>query len=353
MLAVSYTHLDVYKRQGEKGGLHLYAFTVNQPINRWDFRGMSPAGMTQAQQTYMAKINAFLQTMRELNYSGNGSDSSMYNLGDNGTIEGFNFAVSNSSGIFDGGVNFSDPNDTSAANTASGAGSGASVPSGNGAPNLSNFNNASLGTTPSTLLSSGPVSSDPVTDATSPTGTTNAPNSAGGNYQALQVTYVGADGNEYTYMPVTTVKNQAQADQLGVPIGATAPIIVPPGQDPQGMINQWTVLGPSDNSANFAATWMPYGPNDYKNLQPPATSIYDAYGNFEYGATGTAAGFTGDQLQDTANLLHTGFIPTGVYPGFMPVPGLNQSPQNTTDIQSGINAVQNGGVVITVPVHYP
>jgi hypothetical protein len=189
-------------------------------------------------------------------------------------------------------------------------------------------------------------------DPNTPGATPNPP--AGGTYQAVLV--VLPDGT--TYMPTTTVKNQAQADQLGVPIGSVAPIIVPPGQDPQGMINQFTVLGTSDNTATFANTWLPAslgGQNDYKNQNPPSSSIYDAYGNFEYGATGTAAGFTGDQLQDAANLLKTGIVtvPTVTGPVPIPVPGLNQNPQNTTDIQSGVNAVQNGGVVITVSVHYP
>jgi hypothetical protein len=187
-------------------------------------------------------------------------------------------------------------------------------------------------------------------DPNTPGATPNPP--AGGTYQAVLV--VLPDGT--TYVPTTTVKNKAQADQLGVPIGSVAPVIVPPGQDPEGMINQWTVIGLSNNSVNFADTWLPAslgGQNDFKNQNPPATSIYDAYGNFEYGATGTAAGFTGGELQGAANLIHTGLVVTSDGQGVAAVPGLNQNPQNTKDIQSGINTVQNGGVVITVTVHYP
>jgi hypothetical protein len=138
-------------------------------------------------------------------------------------------------------------------------------------------------------------------------------------------------------MPVTIVKNQAQATQLGVPIGSIAPIIVPAGQDPQGMINDWSTSSLSNNSAEFAITWRPGGPNDYKSANPPSSSIYDAYGNFEYGATGAANGYSSGTLTGMGNALHGG----------------SNNPINTTDINSGFNAVNNGGVIITVPVHYP
>jgi hypothetical protein len=162
-----------------------------------------------------------------------------------------------------------------------------------------------------------------------------APNNAattGGNYQAVQVTYTDSEGHQLTYMPITRVKNQAQADRLGVPVGLIAPIFVPPGQNPQGMIDKWagdTFTHPID----FYNTWKGGGPNDYKLTNP----IYDAYGNFEYGATGIAAGFADNNLRGIADLLHGG----------------TNNPINNQDIQSGINVVNRGGVIIVVPVHYP
>jgi RHS repeat-associated protein len=156
-----------------------------------------------------------------------------------------------------------------------------------------------------------------------------------GTYQALLVT--SPDGTQY--MPVTEVKNQAQANQLGVPVGTIAPIIVPPGQDPQGMINDWTGFSLGNNPYNFAWTWRPDGPNDYKNAQPPQTSIYDAYGNFEYGATGQASGnfIDGSVLTTMGDISHGG----------------TNNPVNTQDIQSGVNTVKNGGTVSVVPVQFP
>lgn len=149
------------------------------------------------------------------------------------------------------------------------------------------------------------------------------PNSVttGGNYQAMQVTYTDSEGHQLTYMPITRVKNQAQANRLGVPVGSVAPIIVPPGQDPQGMINQWgsNIL---PHPIDFANTWKPGGPNDYKLISP----IYDAYGNFEYGATGTAGGFSNTTLQGMADLLHGG----------------TNNPINTQDIQSGGHGTRQG-----------
>ena len=71
----------------------------------------------------------------------------------------------------------------------------------------------------------------------------------------------------------------------------------------------------------------PGGPNDYKLLIPKG--LYDAYGNFEYGATGAAAGFSCSLLQFAANVLHKG----------------KNNPINTADIQTGYNVISNGGTL--------
>jgi RHS repeat-associated protein len=95
-----------------------------------------------------------------------------------------------------------------------------------------------------------------------------------GLYRAVVVTLP----NGAQYMPMTTVKNSAQADSYSVPIGTEVAIAVPDGINPQDMVNDWASTywnGP----AVFAWAWRPGGPNDYK-LQ---NAMYDAYGNFEYG----------------------------------------------------------------------
>jgi RHS repeat-associated protein len=94
----------------EKGGLHLYAFTANQPVNRWDIRGLSGNSLSAAQsqqEQYLAKIAAFLTTMRELNYSGNSSESSNYDFGDHGVTEGFGAQTGPTTGSSDGNVDSS------------------------------------------------------------------------------------------------------------------------------------------------------------------------------------------------------------------------------------------------------
>lgn len=140
------------------------------------------------------------------------------------------------------------------------------------------------------------------------------------------------DGTQY--MPVTTVKNQAQENQLGVPVGTITPIFVPPGANPQGAINDWSSNSLSNNPYNFMVSSRQGGPNDFKLINP----IYDAYGNFQYGATGQASGqFISGMTTGMGDLLHGG----------------TNNPINTQDIQSGANTVKNGGVIITVPVHFP
>ena len=54
-----------------------------------------------------------------------------------------------------------------------------------------------------------------------------------------------------------------------------------------------------------------------------------AYGNFEYGATGAAAGYPSSLLTGIGDLNHGG----------------SNYPINTNDIQSGYNAISNGGTL--------
>lgn len=138
-------------------------------------------------------------------------------------------------------------------------------------------------------------------------------------------------------MPTTTVKNDTQAQMLGAGVGTRGvPIFVPDNQDPQAAVDQWhtNLAGPGfTRYADFYFYWSSPD-HDYKNQNLPESSIYDAYGNFMYGATGTAAKFPESTLQGMADRLHGGC----------------NDPINTRDIQSGIDAIKNGGVIIVVPV---
>ncbi len=136
--------------------------------------------------------------------------------------------------------------------------------------------------------------------------------------------------NGTVYMPLTAVKNMGQAQQFGFPIGTAVPIAVPPNINPQTMVDSWSSKGVF-SLGSFASTWQQNGPNDYKRRNP----MYDAYGNFEYGATGASAGYPAWLLQGAATAPKT-FTPGG------------QNSQNTADIQSGYNAIANGGTLTTV-----
>jgi RHS repeat-associated protein len=145
-----------------------------------------------------------------------------------------------------------------------------------------------------------------------------------GFYPVVMVTL--PNGSQYT--PTTWVKNSTQAMSLNLPVGTSVPIAVPPGKDPQAMVDTWKSKSPLD-AIEFAWTWRPRGDNDYK--QGPGNSKYDAYGNFEYGATGAAAGFSSNVLVGMGDLLHNG----------------NNNPINTHDIESGSFAISNGGKLST------
>ena len=133
----------------------------------------------------------------------------------------------------------------------------------------------------------------------------------------------------------TKVKTQEQADLLGVPVGTEVPVFVPPGKDPQAMVDEWSRTK-TKNPVGFAVTWRPKGDNDYKNKYKNG-AIYDAYGNFEYGATGAAYGFSRAEIvgagEGDARLRHHA----------------PNNPINRADIEAGHDAVSHGGKLQTAP----
>ncbi len=157
-----------------------------------------------------------------------------------------------------------------------------------------------------------------------------------GLYLAVTVNSLGGGG----YTPLTVVKNPAQANAYGEPVGTLVPIAVPQGIDPQDAVNSWGDGSMFNGAAEFAWYWRPHGPNDYKRgfhddkCGKISNSMYDAYGNFEYGATGAVAGFSSGELTLMGDLLHPGN-------------GFQNYPQNTTDILSGFNAISSGGTLGT------
>jgi len=147
-----------------------------------------------------------------------------------------------------------------------------------------------------------------------------------GLYPAIVVTL--PDGTQY--VPMTWVKNSAQARSFGVPQNTPVAIAVPPGVNPQSMVNTAADFADllSDPVA-FAGYWMPYGPNDFKRLNP----MYDAAGNFLYGATGSAAGYSDITLQSAADVLS------------ILLHGQRNNPINSMDIEQGYGAISLGGTL--------
>jgi RHS repeat-associated protein len=149
-----------------------------------------------------------------------------------------------------------------------------------------------------------------------------------GLYPAIEVTLP----NGTQYIPMTTVKNPAQAAAYGLPVGTAAAIAVPPGVNPQGDASCWANAKDKGFGA-FKNYWADPARN-YKVLNGP---MYDAYGNFEFGATGEAAGFPLWILQGAADYLHN----------------WNNNPINTNDINSGFNAVAAGGKLSIIDYNPP
>jgi hypothetical protein len=153
-----------------------------------------------------------------------------------------------------------------------------------------------------------------------------------GLYTAVQVTL--PDGTPY--IPMTQVKNPAQASAFGEPEGTCVAIPVPPGMDPQAEVGRWLNEGqyydPFSLNLNFGQYWGDPAQN-YKSV-PGLGPMFDAYANFEYGATGAAAGFSLPYLQVAAPI------------GKWQLPFTN-NPINVNDIGSGYSAVQHGGTIGT------
>jgi hypothetical protein len=117
----------------------------------------------------------------------------------------------------------------------------------------------------------------------------------------------------------------SQASRFGVPQFTPIRILVPPGINPQGLVNDWTAKSHDFTVTKEFFNFWHDPANDYKRTSP----IYDAFGNFEYGATGAAAGFAYSTLQTVAELLHWN----------------HNDPINHDDIKSGYDAISKGGTL--------
>ena len=165
-------------------------------------------------------------------------------------------------------------------------------------------------------------------DQTVLTGETTAQGIDVNPYLVLIVTL--PDGSRY--MPLTRVKNSDQAATFGQLKGTCVPIVVPYNVNPEADVMRWwnegRMYGWVSSDATFAQYWAA-PEQDYKRNGPQ----FDAYGNFEYGATGVAAGFPLAYLQIAAD------VAKGT---------VNNDPINITDINSGYNAIASGGTLSTV-----
>jgi hypothetical protein len=148
--------------------------------------------------------------------------------------------------------------------------------------------------------------------------------------------------NGTQYLPETKVKDSDQQNIVGAAIGTPIYIAVPQGVVPQELVDTWTYnkKGKRETGQSidaFLDFWRPGGPHDYKSLNPPSSEIYDAFGNFEFGASAYPAGFTLEQILWWGDRAH----PSGQH-WF----GEN-NPINSADITSGYNATKNGGKLST------
>ena len=149
-------------------------------------------------------------------------------------------------------------------------------------------------------------------------------------YQVVVVT----PSSGAAYEPESKVKNSDQAAIAGWPIGTPIRIAVPPGIDPQTMVDQWRSSSAwSSRSALNPRTWFAFKKfwSDPNNNFKAQNKIFDAFGNFELGATGAAAFFGLPILEIEADRLHGG----------------TNDPINRTDIASGYDAIAKGGKLST------
>ena len=143
-------------------------------------------------------------------------------------------------------------------------------------------------------------------------------------------------------MPITQVKNQAQADLLGLKVGDTIPVIVPAngGDIMSNLMSQAGKMNVFDAS-DFKNMWKNTtdNPNNFKvSLQP--TSLYDQFGNFAYGATASQVGYP---------LWFTQWA--GAYGRNGSLTGDNL-PINKSDIANGYNSAKTGTTYTAAPVNF-
>jgi hypothetical protein len=136
------------------------------------------------------------------------------------------------------------------------------------------------------------------------------------------------DGSSYT--PMSHVKNDVQAKLFGQKKGTPIPFMVAPGVDPEQLVNDWA--GKRGSSWNFASYWWPGGRHDYKQT-PRIGPMLDGFGNFMYGATGAAAGYSRDELQGMGQAIKWG----------------KNDPVNVQDIDTGFDAINRGGQLFAYP----
>jgi hypothetical protein len=137
-------------------------------------------------------------------------------------------------------------------------------------------------------------------------------------------------------IPMTKIKNTAQQRALGKARGTMIPILVPDGVNPQQIIDFWSAsstLFPLNLPA-FTGAFMPGGLYDFKLPSRGGGPIYDAFGNFLYGASGEAAGISALMLQGVGDLIHGG----------------QNDPINVGDINTGIYAIRLGGMIKLINV---
>jgi hypothetical protein len=153
------------------------------------------------------------------------------------------------------------------------------------------------------------------------------------------------------YMPITAVKDY-QAQTLRLPDGSIIPIYVPSDVDPDALMSRFAMISDFVKAANddesrivtsepaLAFEFRPGGPYDFKVKYGKQ---YDQFGNFVFGAASALWGYSSDEIQAGAGKAHT--IYTG--PSNGPYGNL---PVNVQDIQSGYDAMSNGGRLSVVPV---
>jgi len=153
-----------------------------------------------------------------------------------------------------------------------------------------------------------------------------------GLYSALWETLPNGGGG----WVMTKVKdNPGNILAYGQNAGTPVAVAVPSGVDPQGVVNYWadrSVL----SAFQFANYWQAGGPNDYKvnyGKFGPNAAMYDQFGNFLYGDSGSAIGFPGFTLQTMGDLIY--------YKNH----GTANIDINVNDIQSGIDAHDKGATL--------